>query len=53
MNVSGKIAEILKEEKIIQSDEAEMYEYSINAVLEMGSNIIATLLLGLMLLNFQ
>lgn len=52
MSISGKITEILKEEKIIQYDEVELYEYSINAVLEMGSNIVTTLVLGILFHKF-
>lgn len=53
MSISGKITEILADEKIIKSDEIELYEYSINAVLEMGSNILATLFLGIILHKFD
>ena len=52
MNVSKKITQILVEEHVVTIDNYELYEYSINAVLEMGGNILASLLLGILLERF-
>ena len=49
MNVSKKITQILVEEHVVTIDNFELYEYSINAVLEMGGNILVSLLLGILL----
>ena len=49
MNLSKKITEICYREGVIKKEDVEAYEYCFNAVLEFGSNIAFTLLLGIVL----